>query len=927
MRTILLLTLAAPLYAAIGDTAPALPGTYVTTHPRLGAPDNTFLDAVWNGGTVISRYATAASSWNSADPANSGGPMIFRRLLITYLAYKRNAPANPNTAAYLQKIEDMSLNAGLWATRLYYVTDLAASGAGNCTPSCTATTTAGNFLTGCGGGSCAGDEISILAREYTISSISGDGKTLTLTGAAYASPNGSGLVAAVTSGYAWGNWAPGMALSLAYDWIYNDLDSTTQDRFRAVLLDALTGYEAAFSNNGPSPFNDNFYLTQSLGQFQMLDLVVALAIHDPGNATWKATTLAHLRYASDLWLNILLPAWRKVIGGGCLLAENDAGTVNSGSAAYPGCGGAYHEGWSDYVAGTAALSRMNNWYVTYPLAWWKATGDNIFSREGWMKNFAYWTMYAMRPDFTMERIGANRYGVMQYEFEGNQIPGYGLLAGLGEIYNDPTIRGWAQTINYAGLTFDTYEPSAWPYFAPMPASPVNTRSVLGKVRDFPGVGTVFMRTGWGENDTECYFRYMPYSYWSHPVQDAGGWACFNRGALAIRSGSYWSGEIGTEFWEYASQAISQNTITIYDPSDRYTDETYQLENPDGSLTNYVMPNDGGQRRVGSRAGNGIIASGQQQSPADLAQWQMSSEYYRIGKLIAYAVGTGYAYMAADITRAYNNIFSNGAHTAAGQARQANTSNRTNRAQKVVRHFLFIPRGTAAYAITYDQVISTNSAFAKKNLVHFVNSPTVTAWDGNRAYWTVTRAETVTALPDNTNWMNPFSSNITYCPSGCTWASTQYVYAGKMYGFMTLPASGTITTIGGAGHEFQITDAWGTVNYNGCMQGECWLGSGYGSVVDQMASDPTAGPHEIGGYRIEISPSVAATQDYFLNVMLFTTTADSNVVSTMPSTTLSGTDYVTTWKDNGDTCTYTATFHQHGVGSAVTATGAGCATVI
>lgn len=850
--------------------------------------------------------------------------MAFRRLLITYLAYQRNDPGNALTTTYLQKIKDVSLLAGLWAPRLYAVTDLTASGSGFCTPNCTASTATGNFLTGCAGGSCVGNEIAILGREFTLSAVDGTGQVLTLVQSNFLSPNGINLVGAVSASSGWGNYNSSMALSIAYDWIYNQLDMTTQNRFRAVLMDQLAEYEATYVLSGasPSPFNDNFYLTQSLGLFQLQSLPTALAIHDPGNATYTAATMAHLRFAMDVFFNFQLPVWRRVIGGGCLLAENDAGTANSGNAGSPGCGGAYHEGWSDYVAGPSSLSRMNNWYVTTPLAWQGATGDQIFTREGWMKNFAYWTMYNMRPDFTLERQGANRYGVMQYEKQGNSIPGYGMLDGLAEIYNDPTLRGWAKTINYANLSFDDLEPSAWPYYSPIKAAEAtNTRTVLSKTRDFPGIGTTFMRTGWGEDDTECYFRYTPYSYWSHPVEDAGGWACFNRGALAIRSGTYFSGEIGTEFWEYGTQLISQNAITIYDPSDRYTDETYNLENPDGTFTNYVMPNDGGQRRVGSRAGNSIIATGQQQSPADVPQWLMGAEYYRMGRQTAYAVGSGgaYTYVAADITRAYNNVFSNGVHTAAGQARQANTSNRSDRAQKVVRHFLFVPFGTAALVFTFDQVTSTNASFVKKNLVHFVNSPAVTAWDGNRAYWTVTRSELVTAKPDNTNWMNPFAANITHCGGGsCTTGSTTYQYAGKMYGYMTLPSAGTITTVGGAGHEFDITDAGGTTNYNGCMKFLCPLGSGLGSVVDNISSDPNSGPKEVGGYRVEISPSIANISDWFLNVMYFTTTADTNGVSTMPTTVDDGLgNFVTTLKLNSDTCTVTVTFPKAGTGGAIT----------
>jgi hypothetical protein len=134
-------------------------------------------------------------------------------------------------------------------------------------------------------------------------------------------------------------------------------------------------------------------------------------------------------------------------------------------------------------------------------------------------------------------------------------------------------------------------------------------------------------------------------------------------------------------------------------------------------------------------------------------------------------------------------------------------------------------------------------------------------------------------------------------------------------------------VGGAGHEFDITDSEGTINYKNCMDSQCGTGFGLGAVEDEVASDPNSGPKEVGGYRIEQSPASAAKEDWFLNVMLFTTTGDTNVVSTMPSTSLSGGNYTTTWKDASDGCTYTVVVPQYGVGGSITATGAGCVVTI
>ncbi len=65
----------------------------------------------------------------------------------------------------------------------------------------------------------------------------------------------------------------------------------------------------------------------------------------------------------------------------------------------------------------------------------------------------------------------------------------------------------------------------------------------------------------------------------------------------------------------------------------------------------------------------------------------------------------------------------------------------------------------------------------------------------------------------------------------------------------------------------------------------------------------------------------------MNVMLVTSADDKNIVSTIPVTTLSGDNYVTSWKDKNDTCTYTLTLSQEGAGGTITVRGPGCETEI
>ncbi|HXI38631.1 MAG TPA: hypothetical protein VNH83_01570 [Bryobacteraceae bacterium] len=833
-------------FAAIGDNAPSLPATYVTTQPRLPYPDNTYLDLIWNNRAGATAFIWMDSTnWSSTTPGNR---IQMRHLLFAYLAEKRNG--GPNVATFLQKIKDFSNLSGNW-----------------------------NLTTG--------------------------------------------------GGY----WDPTLALSLALDWANADLGSAVQSSICSSLDTMMTNFEVTYVSSKSSPYNDQFYIT---GFRQMLHLLAALASYPNcgGNA------LKHLRWSLDMHVNMLWPAWKEEIGSaGYCAASTDSSTD---------CGGAWHEAWGDYVNKTEGLTE---WFITEPLAWSVSSGrgvSNYFAVDNpWMKNLAYWTMYQVRPDFTLEPV--EPMGRPHFDGENFSATGYPLdaghdlsmLDGLAAIYNDPTIRGWSRLINWYGHIPNGFVPSSWPYYVPDSSAnngAANSRSALSTVRNFPGAGRLYVRTGWGENDTSCVFVYRD-SYWSHPVQDAGALNCFNRGPLTIRSGDYRPGSASDHFQNYALQAIAQNTLVVCDPADVYASETLPVDHNDGTETGVAMPNDCGQRRVGSAISNkgGLSLNAITASPSDPAQRSRGREFYHMAKLIAYANGTGnkYTYAAVDMTNAYNNQWSRRAHSSSWLYNEANTSNRTFRVQKAVRQVTFIPRGTAMYVITYDQVTATNASFTKKVLWHSINQPAISANS-----YTITRADLVTSKPFVDHWPQQWSTvhvgsaGISNCPSGCTTSSTQYQYHGKLYGWMTLPASGSLTLVGGVGHEFDITDPGGagTINHNECMQNQCMAGEGLGAVAGQINPEPLAAPHQPGSWRIEEWTGPAGTNannfnDSYINVQLVTSDLDTNTVSTAPSTSASGTNWMTTWKDNSDTCTYTLTQPQNGAGGTIAVQGAGCTTII
>lgn len=843
-----------PLWAALGDNAPPIPATYNSSHPRLPHPDNGFLSGLANNPVALARYNAAADAWDSTNPGNTSQ---LRRLVIAYLANKTSNPVR--AATYLAKIKALANLGGTWGQLLYAADD----GAGN--GSYTITSASANFLTGCRGSSCLGNILSINARTFIITSVP-NANTVVLNQANPA-PSGTNLKIRIFPDLGFAN----LNIALIYDWLYNDLDTTTKTEFLSELEVLCTEWEENYIGLRASPYNDVFYIR--LGTFGLIGALAIYPDHPKG--------LTHLRFMTDVWFNVLMPVWNQVFGPE---------------------GGGWHEGWPDYVNAVNGAG-LHTFIVPSLLSWQIATGDAIFTRESWLKNFAYFTMYMNKPDMVMESIGDSSRPYLTSEYDIGIGAGLGSLNGLAEIYNDPVLRGWARLVNHESPAGpDGFEPSAWPFYTPdKNINSASSRSALPPVRNFTGWGVLSMRTGWSEDDTFVTLKYGD-NFWSHEHMDTGAFTIFNRGNLALDSGSYRSGSASKHENQYGRQTIAHNSLTITDPADFYP-TTFSTVDESGNSIQLAPPNDGGQRRVGTGYNERFP---QFVSPNVLGDWLQNWDYYHMGTMVSFASTQTYTYTAVDITAAYNNKFS---------ASTPNATNRTRRVQKAVRHLLFVPRGTAAYIIVFDQVVSTNGSFVKRWLLHTVNRPAVA---GNR--FEIVRNELVTPLPYPDYWPGMFQGLLKYASP-----DLKYQYNGKLYGWMVQPEGGTINLVGGPGKEFWVEDPLkpGTgTNWNQCMLGQCAANTeGLGAAENFINPDPNTGPHEPGSWRIEVQPTIPATEDFFLHVMLATTAGDSSVPAnvTAPANLPAGT-VGATWSDNGKK--YTLTFPKNGLGGHITISGPG-----
>jgi hypothetical protein len=877
--------------AALGQIPPG----YNTGHPRLPTPDNAWLLALAANSTAMGYYDVAASGWDATNPVSA---KQFRRLLIAYLANK----AAGNTviaAAQLVKIKAMANNGGQWGQLFFQAGDAVGNG------TTTVTSASAHFTTDCGG-SCAGKRVAVDGVPYTINTVNSNTSIVINQTAisGYPAPNGTALHIAVTDGSQ--PHQEEMLIGMAYDWIYADLDTTTRNRFLKQIESRLLFWENVYANSNQSPYQDPLWVTLGTPA-----IIAALAIYPDFNTSFPAGGVCpttpcgtyHLNWFQDKWFNTIMPVWKQIM-------STD--------------GGGYHEAWDGYVgnAGSSSTS-MTGWIVPSLLSWQVATGEAIFTKESWLKNLAYFSIYTTRPDYTMEHIGDVSAGFLREEYDiyssfASVGVGFGSLNGLAEIYNDPVLRWWARLVNKENPAGPSgFEPSAWPFYSPdTTAKSTQNTSVLPKCRLFQGWGVLVCRSGWGEDDTFVTFKYGD-KFFNHPQFDTGSFTISHRGNLALDSGTYRAGSTSKHAVGYAKQTIAHNTMTVTDTADVYSTQRYVTNYGDADQSCVVAGNDGGQLRWGSgfqssynNSTCGVLSSvfgSAGGPPYSLADWRTfygaTSSALKNSDLLQYQETSGYTYAAIQMKYAYNN-----SNSISGP----NVGYRTNRVADAVRHFLWVPRGTDGYVIVFDAIQSTNSAFVKKWLLHSVNQPTVTS---NK--YVIDRTELVDALPyTGTYWTQPFAPQLTHGTGTPLW---KYQFNGRLTGWMVYP-TGTIANVGGAGKQFWIEDPLipGTgTNWDECEIDQCAGAWSFLAPNDPRKIEPanTYAPVEPGSWRIEQKPTSAATQDYFLNVMLATDAGSSNVPSTVTTASCGTGKHGATWSDSSHN--YTVCLNDSGAGGTLT----------
>lgn len=353
----------------------------------------------------------------------------------------------------------------------------------------------------------------------------------------------------------------------------------------------------------------------------------------------------------------------------------------------------HHQG-NSYGAYRGNCEAWSN-YLFYAMS-----GVTPFSDE--QEYFAYEWLYARRPDGQSFRDGDDYH---EESGAGNYWKGwYSTLFALTSVYdNDYEKREL--------LREDTNLASYSNQYSMMTASQVlimNNPHNDGKpVSQLPLTkyfaspqGMMIARTGWNDGvkapDVVALMNISELWGGNHDHLDAGNFQIYYKGILASESGDYGDGYGTAHDINYNKRSIAHNTISIYDPNEKFI------------MYNKEAANDGGQR---------IPNNGTE--PAKMDAW-MNGEYNR-ATVLAHEFGPDpirpeYTYISGDITKAYS----------------------SSKAKEVLRSMLFMPledENHPAVMIVMDKVESSDASFKKSWLLHTQEEPQV---DGSKTI--VTRRE-------------------------------------------------------------------------------------------------------------------------------------------------------------------------------------------
>jgi len=435
------------------------------------------------------------------------------------------------------------------------------------------------------------------------------------------------------------------------------------------------------------------------------------------------------------------------------------------------------------------------------------TGIDPAHHYSMFRNIGNTYLYKLLPDGTPSREGDNEYPIL--DARDTSVIGYAVNR-IKDPYSAWLLRNsglFAKQWTMPVLEFLWNDPEVTPR-DPALAS----ENDLPRQKYYPGVGHLVVRDGWKKDSTWIEFDCGPYLA-KHQHLDRNQINIYHGGYLAIDSGADYTDSESPHYLNYYRRTVAHNSVLVYDPSEKF----FWSENL------LAAANDGGQRMDSSRYWNTI------RSPRD---WEHTRDLWDLGtmRVIDYLPGQ-YHYALGYATKAYS----------------------SDKMKKFTREILYAPAHNLLFV--FDCVVSTNPSFRKAWLLHGVNQPSI---DQDVGQGTAEAKE--------------FRNANTFCFRE---------NKGELLVHSLLPRERVVTRRGGPGNEFYTPGndnggPWGT--------GENWplepaqggplsedpklvhmWKTFWGEDFSQISSSNRQNVVP-GAWRIEVSPSVPAEEDFFLHIL-------------------------------------------------------------
>jgi len=333
-----------------------------------------------------------------------------------------------------------------------------------------------------------------------------------------------------------------------------------------------------------------------------------------------------------------------------------------------------------------------------------------------------------------------------------------------------------------------------------------------------GPGKVFMREGYGDDDTYITYKSGDVLYRSHENFKEGSFQIYANGEdIAINSGTYGGSGEKDQGVNYFSRTVSSNSLIIYDKDEEFHYIGSDRENDGGQRIRSNNPQMAESFTAWLAQGTQEEGSGGSDNPAGVNQTASIERSSHLDDI--------YSYVFSDLTRAYNS----------DEYIEGAGAGNLSKVSEVTRELAFVSK---KYVVVYDRV-------HKKGARNCSGSEAAGEPCDNQDKWLLHTQTTFSVAGTETE---PNTDEFLYTSPNGSFDTT--VNSAKMYGQVILPTSDYVI------RRFTDTKRYWNYQRNVPITGTVWYGVDWGND------------------RIEIEPTDTNLDHEYLVVLFPATTSDS-----------------------------------------------------